>query len=289
MSLVTTAYLIAALAFALLATALLVSRRRGWPFNYLLGACLLLVAWATLMVFEMVEAFDTNVLVIGDALHAFALLLFLGQLIGKSGDGLWQKAFQFGPWLVPLVALALVFSGDADVSDKIALALYLNIGLSLVGLLATEQVFRNAGVMKRKAASLLAFAFALVFVFDLFVYSNAIIVQVVNVELWAARAFVNALAAPLIFAALRRETNWQSGLFVSRQVVFYSASLIGVGVYLILIAFGGALVQRFGGEWGDALKVAVFVIGIVFLMMVLFSRGIQRRFKVFLATHFYAN
>ena len=93
---------------------------------------------------------------------------------------------------------------------------------------------------------------------------------------------------PLVLA-IKRNPDWEAGLFVSRQVVFYSASLIGVGAYLMLVAFGSLFMQRLGGDWGGALRIVFLSASIILLVLLLFSQQLRRRFKVFLATHFYAN
>ncbi|MFK8053036.1 MAG: XrtA/PEP-CTERM system histidine kinase PrsK [Woeseiaceae bacterium] len=289
MTLITFAYLFSAAAFGLLAIALVFGRRFDWPFNYLLLMCGLFVVWSVTMVLGVRDSIEPTALLANDALHAFAATMFLGQLIGRRSSDLWQQFFLYGPWLIPPVVMGIFVFAGTDSPTSLTAMLYLNVGLSLVGLLAVEQIFRNSGMAKRKVASFIALSFGLIFVFDLFVYSNGIIGQSINIELWAARGLVNGIAAPLIFLSLKRDADWRSGFFVSRQVVFYSASLMGVGVYLILIAFGGALVQQMGGEWGAALKVIFIVIAVVALVLVIFSRGLQRRLKVFLATHFYSN
>lgn len=289
MNLVLIAYSVAAAAYFLLTALLIVSRRFVWPFGYLLAMAMMMSAWAGLLLWSAQSDMQLATMLGADALHAFALLLFLGQIIQRGEGATWQRAFAYGPWLIPFTAGLLYFSGVYSSSGSLELAIYLILGLSLAGLLAAEQIYRNAGVMKRKVASLIALAFGMIFVFDMFVYSNALMGLVINAELWAVRGFVNAAAVPIILLALKRDPDWQSGFFVSRQVIFYSTSLIGVGIYLILVAFGGILLQTLGGTWGNALKVVFLLSGIILLAWVVFSRPLRRRFKVFLATHFYAN
>ncbi|MEL6216048.1 MAG: XrtA/PEP-CTERM system histidine kinase PrsK, partial [Pseudomonadota bacterium] len=120
-------------------------------------------------------------------------------------------------------------------------------------------------------------------------YSNAILLGLLDEQLWAGRGFVNAMVVPVLIFALRQELSAESGLFVSRQVVFYSSSLVGVGLYLLVVAFGGALIEEQSGDWGGALKGLFFVASLLVLTLVLFSAAIRRRLKVFIATHFYAN
>ncbi len=279
----------AALAHLGLALTLVVARRTTWPLNYLLASSLILALWGVLMAFAVSGQLSLSQIIAIDAIHAFAALLFLGQVIQRNNNEGWRRWFGLLPWLTIPVAGLVYWSSTNGQETSLQAAYYFTVAFSLGGLLAVEQIYRNAGLLKRRVVSLIAVAFGVIFVFDLFTYSNAILLGGINEHMWAARGFVNALAVALLLLALRRDPDWQSGLFISRHVVFYSASLVGVGLYLVLVAFGGVLLQEFGGEWGGVLQVLFFVASLVLLALVLFSQQLRRRAKVFLATHFYAN
>ncbi|MEL6870933.1 MAG: XrtA/PEP-CTERM system histidine kinase PrsK [Pseudomonadota bacterium] len=289
MNLVLISYAIAAAAFGALALVLVVARRFQWPFNYLLFAALLLVAWSIGLGLTATAGISFDQMVAIDALHAFAILLFVGQLVQARSTKAWQRMFGLLPWLIPLIAGLIHWQSVVNPADRGSVAFYFVLAMTVAGLLGVEQLFRNADGVKRRTASLLAFSFGAVFVFDLFVYSNAVLSAEIDPQLWAARGFVNAMVVPVVLLALKRDSDWQSGFFVSRQVVFYSTTLVGVGVYLLLVAFGGALMQQVGGEWGTALRATFFAASALLLLLVIFSQQIRRRLKVFLATHFYAN
>ena len=97
------------------------------------------------------------------------------------------------------------------------------------------------------------------------------------------------LTVPLIAIAARRNPQWSLDIFVSRQVVFYSTTLLAVGVYLLLMAFGGYAIRLYGGTWGGAMQL-VFLVGAgMVLLTLLASGGLRRRIRVFLSKHFYRN
>lgn len=289
MNLITYGYLAASLAHLALASSLIIAKRTSWPLNYLLASSLLLVVWGVAMAISVTVGVTLSEIIAIDALHAFAALLFLGQLIQKNSDGGWRRWFGIFPWLTLPVAGLVFLAARAEQGVSLQAGYYFIVAVSLVGLLAAEQLYRNAGILQRRVVTLIAIAFATFFIFDLFTYSSAILVGALNGELWAARGFVNALLVPLLWVAVRRDPDWQSAFFVSRQVVFYSASLIGVGLYLLLVAVSGFVLQQFGGSWGAILQVVFLVASLILLVLVLFSQALRRRFKVFLATHFYAN
>ena len=61
------------------------------------------------------------------------------------------------------------------------------------------------------------------------------------------------------YAWIERHPDWRETLFISREFVFYTATLTGVGIYLLAMAIGGYVVRDFGGAWGPAIQVAYLV------------------------------
>ena len=106
---------------------------------------------------------------------------------------------------------------------------------------------------------------------------------------WLARGAVNLLFVPLLAIAARRNAEWDMRIFVSRQVVFYSTSLIAVGVYLLLMSLGGYLIVLYGGTWGELARIVFFVGAGVVLLIMLFSATLRSRLRVFLSKHFFQN
>jgi len=282
-------YLASAIAWSLLALMLLLGRRFSWPQLHVLAMSLLLTGWALGMVWVAGVSPDIGLVIGVDSIHAFAVLLFLGQLVSRGHENRWRLWFARMPWLVLPVSVLLIWRELSGGAVEFNWSYYLIVFISIAGLLAVEQIYRNAGRLQRRFATLVAISFGLLFIFDLFIYSNAILLGLLDEQLWAGRGFVNAMVVPVLIFALRQELSAESGLFVSRQVVFYSSSLVGVGLYLLVVAFGGALIEEQSGDWGGALKGLFFVASLLVLTLVLFSAAIRRRLKVFIATHFYAN
>ncbi|MGI9246844.1 MAG: XrtA/PEP-CTERM system histidine kinase PrsK, partial [Steroidobacteraceae bacterium] len=64
---------------------------------------------------------------------------------------------------------------------------------------------------------------------------------------------------------------------------------MAVGIYLLVMAFGGYLIALYGGTWGRAMQF-VFIAGmLVVLVSLLASADLRRRARVFLSKHFYRN
>ncbi|MEL6447886.1 MAG: XrtA/PEP-CTERM system histidine kinase PrsK [Pseudomonadota bacterium] len=289
MTLVSAGFATAAVAYLALLAFLVLGRRFTWPFNYLIVFALMSAVWALGLWFSVGRDFGFGALILIESLQATGALMFLGQLIGRGGKTGWRRVFLLLPWTILPIGGGVYWWSQTSGSVGFESAYYFILLTSLAGLLAAEQIIRNPGLVKRGVAALVAVAFGALFVFDLYTYSNAIVLSGLSAGLWGARGFVSALIVPLIVVAIRREPDWRGNLFVSRQVVFYTASFVAVGGYLLLVAFGSVLIQRLGGEWAAVARTVFLVATLAVLVLAVFSQQLRRRAKVFLATHFYAN
>jgi len=160
---------------------------------------------------------------------------------------------------------------------------------SIVALVLTEQVYRNVQVEKRWAVKFLCIGLGVLFAYDLFIYSDALLFDEVEQSFWDSRGIINALAIPLIALSAKRNPKWSFDIFVSRHVVFYSTGIVAVGIYLILMSFGGYYIKIYGGSWGGMAQ-TVFIAGAGIVLFVVLSSGATRaKLKVFLTKHFYEN
>jgi putative PEP-CTERM system histidine kinase len=94
---------------------------------------------------------------------------------------------------------------------------------------------------------------------------------------------------PVLLVAAKRHAGWSKTLFVSREVVFYSATLTGVGVYLIAMAAGGLFIRERGGEWGASVQLAYLLAALGVLAFVLSSARLKAELRVFISKHFFRN
>ena len=162
-----------------------------------------------------------------------------------------------------------------------------HLALGVIGLVLVEQLFRNTRTENRWAIKYLCLGVGGLFAYDFFLYSDALLFKRIDVDLWQARGFINALVVPLIAVSAARNPEWSLEVFVSRRMVFHSAAVLGAGIYLLAMAAGGAYVRIYGGSWGHVAQ-AVFLFGaLVVLLVVLFSGQAQARLKVFLNKHFF--
>ncbi len=165
------------------------------------------------------------------------------------------------------------------------LLLFLNLWL----LVLLEQLYRNADVKVKWALWSLIVALGMATVFDFVLFAQAALINQLDFNYWYARGFVVAVGMPLVLVSTRRIKEWSVNVFVSRDVVFYSSMLLISGMYLLLLALAGYVINYFGGAWGDVVSITFFILGGTVLASLLITERLRREVKVFITKHFFAN
>ena len=159
----------------------------------------------------------------------------------------------------------------------------------MCGLVLVEQLYRNTRREHLWAVKFLCFGVGGMFAYDLFMYSEGLLLGNVNIELWAARGAIHVILVPTLALAAVRNPEWSVDVFVSRHVVFHTVGVFGAGVYLMGMAAAGYYIRLYGGTWGGVAQ-AVFLFGALLLLMTLMSsEQIRSRTRVFLSKHFFRN
>jgi putative PEP-CTERM system histidine kinase len=160
--------------------------------------------------------------------------------------------------------------------------------LALLGLVLVEQLFRNVEVDLRWHAKPVCIGLAIVFAYDVFWVSEALMFGRLDADAYVARGPVHLLAVPLLFVAARRRYDWIAKLQVSRSAAFHSATLVLAGVYLLFISSVGYYVRYFGGSWGRAMQLSLLFAAAALLVVLLVSSSLRARLRVFVGKHFFS-
>lgn len=202
----------------------------------------------------------------------------------------WRQAFAlvFGlaglsTVLLPAFARDGALAGIA-VGTPVLLAWVLQ---AIIGLLLIEQVYRNREVEARFAVKHLCLGLGAAFAYDLFFFSDALLLQRIDLHVWVARGAVNAMIVPLIAVSILRSPEKRAAAKLSRKLVFHSVALGGAGVYLLAMAAAGSYIRAVGGGWGIVLQIAFFCAAAILLLVLLFSTHLRARLRVFLGEHFF--
>ncbi|MDE2598553.1 MAG: PEP-CTERM system histidine kinase PrsK [Rhodocyclaceae bacterium] len=172
----------------------------------------------------------------------------------------------------------------ASVLQAIALS---GLAMAVYMLVLIEQLLRNADADARWSFKPLWLGLAAVFVFDLHLYSDALLFSRLDGDVLAIRGFVVAMVLPLIALSIARNKQRAIRLTLSQTAVFHSTTLLLVGAYLLFVAAAGYYVRYFGGEWGRALQLMVFFAALLLLAFVAFSGAMRARVRVWVSKHFF--
>jgi putative PEP-CTERM system histidine kinase len=222
---------------------------------------------------------------------AFLSVLFAGAV----GQGPGHRLLVYGG---PAIALVVLVAGIAlFATERAGIAspgigealIFGSFALSLLALVMLEQIYRNARSGQRNSLRYIGLGLVALFAYDLVLYSHWILFKQIDPLFWSARGYVATLCVPLIAVSAQRNPDWAVSIFVSRQVVFHTTTLMGVGLYLIVISGVGYYIRLADGEWGPTAQVVFFAAATLSLALMLFSNQLRRRLRVFLSKHFFRN
>lgn len=291
-------YSLGALAFLLLSVLMIVGWRGRQLGVLLLTATVVTTVWAALLAFQSytdaVPAFlihTVEIIRIGIWLMFVQRLLGLAAQVGQNDSGSIFKVHLVGYGVIVLLlpiewSWPWIQSASRFFDPQLKSIGY--IVLALVGMVLIEQLYRNTRHDRRWAIKLMCFAIGGLFAYDFYLYSDALLFRRVNPDLWMARGAVVVLCVPLIAVSAARNPNWSVDLFISRGIVFHSATLIGAGIYLLVMSIAGYYIKYWGGSWGAVAQIVFLVGAFMVLALLLFSGQMRSWFRVFLSKHFFS-
>ena len=260
------------------------------PFLLLVSATFV---WSGLLTMSQIGAsIAFKMIVVSELLRYFTWFYVL-----QSATGLYINnpfSFRTGNLFSPLniavifivAIITLGFSEYLNSAFQIQYPVTIQIGwmllFSILGLVLVEQLFRNTALAYRRSISFLCISAGSIFIYDLFVFSNALLTQTIDYEFWSARGIVNVLIVPTLLIAAARNPELAPHLHVSRQFVFHSTTLVSVGLYLLLMSLAGFYVKESSGEWGKILQAAFLFASLLFLAVLFLSPKIKIRVKRYL-------
>jgi putative PEP-CTERM system histidine kinase len=292
-------YGLATVAFALLTALFLASWRGKLQGALLATAAAVTTLWAGVCTYAVVGGavvpVGINALELARATlwlaFVFKLLQARAEQSGVGQKALFQRVFLGGLAAVGLLfVLTLAFAlAPPHLVPTWAprFTLFGHILLAVTGLVLIEQLYRNATDSQRWALKYFCLGLGALFAYDFYLFSDALLLGRLDPSAFSARGIANAVIVPLLAVAAARNPEWSLDVFVSRRMVFHSATLLGAGVYLLLMAAAGYYIRLFGGTWGGVLQSAFFFGALVVLVALIFSGAVRAKLKVFLNKHFF--
>ena len=298
-------YFGAGVAYSIFAVLLLFSLRESLQGKLLFIAAFISACWA--FTAAQISLHNESYLILYQSLevlryvvwYIFLFKLFdVARLDNESSE--YQKQQNsyrdFTRWAMPLcvgVAVLLlineVLAGIFSLPGQFVIGVAGSVVLSLIGLAIVEQLFRNTSARHRWSTKYLFFGIAGIFVFDFYLYTEALLFRTIDQRLWMMRGAVHMIVVPLLAVSAARNKNWALNIFVSRDIVLNTTAILGGGLYLLAMAAAGYYLRVFGGEWGEIAQAMFFVLAVVILFVVLSSSSLRAKARVFLGKHFYKN
>lgn len=167
------------------------------------------------------------------------------------------------------------------------LALYDSLAMTVFALVLVEQLYRNVAQDWRWSIKPLCIGLGGAVLFDLYLYSDALLFNRIDVDAFSIRGFVHALVVPLAAASTARSHDWRTRIVLSQRVAVQSASLVVVGVYLLFMAAAAYYVRYFGGEWGRSFQFALLFAALLLLTILALSGSMRAKFRVLVSKNFF--
>lgn len=161
------------------------------------------------------------------------------------------------------------------------------IGLTIAAgsLVLVHNLYGQAAPESRWGIRLPAIALAVMWGYDLHLYTVAYLTDAPTGDLAAMRGAVLAMTAPLFMLASRRNEGWR--MRISRAATFQSLSAIAILAYLIVMMSATRALAAVGGEWARIGQIGLVSAMTIAILLFLPSGKARAWLRVILAKHLF--
>lgn len=288
-------YSISAFTFLIFLAILLTDRHKGGTKQALLIAASISCIWSFVLAYDSLLFIGDIDISIVEYFKSVAWLILLVQLLSIAYSDRFKniiiKKIQYGliiiVFILILPELSKYIFGEIVLLQDIEYLTALSLFMAIVGIVFVEQVYRNTRAEQKWAIKYLCLGLLGMYIYDFYMYADALLFQRIDPTLWEARGFVYALTIPLLGVSVSRDPLWSPEIFISRRVVFHTTTLLASGIYLMIMGIAGYYVRDFGGSWGLVAQAIFLFITILSLALFVSSRRIRARIYVLVNKHFY--
>jgi putative PEP-CTERM system histidine kinase len=167
----------------------------------------------------------------------------------------------------------------------VRLSLVLRMLTAIGGLLLAHNLYGAVAPVGRTRIALLMGAVAAMWTYDLNLYAIAYAAVDRADELYALRGVMMAMLAPIIALGLQRGDAGQ--LRLSRAVTFRSLSIVGIGLYVMVLVAVVAMVELIAGSHARLVEIGALFLMALLALLLLPSPRFRARVKVLVAKHFF--
>ena len=296
MAIETISYTIGAVVYLAFFAALLTDKHRGRTKFLLLLAAFSSSVWASSIAVKSIAGTSIIVSQVFELAKNIIWLLFILSML--SNIYLDERVSISKKWVEPIKSFLIVgavvaillynfVNIDSATYDIESLMLAVQLMLAVAGIVLIEQLYRNVQVEQRWVIKYLCLGLLGSYLYNFYMYSDALLYQRIDPVLWQTRGFIEAILVPLIAVSISKDPLWSPDIFISRRVVFHTATLLTSAIYLMIMGIAGYYVKEIGGSWGPVIQAFLLFVTIIVLVLILASRRIRARIKVLVNKHFY--
>jgi putative PEP-CTERM system histidine kinase len=165
-----------------------------------------------------------------------------------------------------------------------SLSVFFLLGMVLI-LMNLERTFRSSVGTMRWRIKYFILGLASLFVFRLYLTSQAIIYPTIDPRFWQLNTLALLLAIGLISFSLLRSEFVTVDLYPSQTILYRSFTLFLVGVYLLIVGILAKIVSLVGGDAFFSFKAFLVMVALVVLAAGLFSDRIRQSVQAFVNQH----
>jgi putative PEP-CTERM system histidine kinase len=222
-------------------------------------------------------------------LHFNAWIFFIGLFIKRDlASNNMPKSLHilfYGGWSITILGIVLTYIQFPFEQIFIWLAL----ALSINALVSVEQLYRYAAENDRQI-KLLCMNLLAIFLFDIYLYTHALIFNGIDPLLWQSRAAISITTCLLMTLGsllLFQQKDRPARLTISRPIALYTTSLILAGFIVTFLSLGGYYVKLYGGNWGTIFYTFVLAIAVILIATVFISSQIRAQLSVLINKHLF--
>ncbi|MCK4707114.1 MAG: hypothetical protein KAU21_00725, partial [Gammaproteobacteria bacterium] len=281
-------YSISAFTFLIFLAILLTDRHKGDTKRALLVAPSFNCLWSFTLSYESLLSLDSIQISLIEYFKSISWLYLLVQLLSVAYSDRFKnttiKKIQYGFVIILLVLIlpkvSEYFIKDFTFFTELEYLTALSLFMTIIGIALLEQVYRNTRTEQKWAIKYLCLGLLGMYIYDFYMYADALLYQRIDPVLWQARGFVYALSVPLLGVSISRDPLWSPEIFISRRVVFHTTTLLASGIYLMIMGIAGYYVRDYGGSWGLVAQAIFLFVTVLVLVLFVSSRRIRARIYV---------
>ena len=186
-----------------------------------------------------------------------------------------------------VLALPSIFTKFSQFS---ALLIWSGLFYSIVAIVVAEQLYRKH--RNNRLCRILSVGLVGIFIYDLYLFSHAILFGRIDPGLWQARGAVNGICAAFtvfLIARTKGATSLDNAVTLSKPMFFYTSSVISAGLLIAFLAVGAVYIKSFSGNWGNFIQITLIFSMLSGFTILFLSPRLRRRLSVFVNKHFFVH